>query len=140
MNANSKEEIRERLKRTCNTFFINRGNSHVKAFVPKKAINIARWSNFLHYLSFIFIFPLVIITFILVLLHPTIEFLCGICENLLVKWKRLIMSISGFKRQLFLINLDTRKRELQYLMKEYGAEGYEEELEVIEELKNKHSN
>lgn len=136
----SKEEIRERLERTCNTFSINRGNSHVKAFVPKKAVNIARWSNFLHYLSFIFIFPLIVISFILVLLHPIIEYLCYACENLLVKWKRLIISISGFKRQLFLINLNTRKRELQYLAKEYGAKDYLDELEVVEELEKEYSN
>lgn len=136
----SREEIRERLERTCNTFSLNKGNRHVQAFVPKKAVNIARWSNFLHYSSFIFLFPFLIIVFVLVLLHPIIEYLCNICENLLVKWKRLIMNVSGFKRQLFLINLDTRKRELQYLVKEYGTKEYLDELQVIEELEKENSN
>lgn len=46
------------------------------------------------------------------------------------------MRISGFKKQISLINLDTRKRELLYLSKEYGEERYKKELKVIEELQN----
>lgn len=133
---NEKTEIREKLIKSCCRYSLNSGNRKVKVNVTNKARNKAKWSNFLHYSSFIFIFPLIIFAFIIALLHPLVEFCAEKCEELLIKWKRFIIRISGFKKQIFLINLDTRKRELLYLSKEYGEERYKEELEVIEELQN----
>jgi hypothetical protein len=133
---NEEIEIKEKLKRTCCKFSLNNGNGPIKVNITKKARNRERWSNFLHYFSFVFIFPLIIFAFIFAIVIPIATFCAKKCEDMLIGWRRFIMRISGLKKQLFLINLDTRKQELLYLSKEYGEERYKKELKVIEELQN----
>lgn len=133
---NEEIEIKEKLKRTCCKFHLNNGNRQVKVNITKKAQNTERWTNFLYHFSFIFIFPLIIFAFIFAIVVPIATFCAEKCEDMLIGWRRFIMRISGFKKQISLINLDTRKRELLYLSKEYGEERYKKELKVIEELQN----
>lgn len=135
--SETKEEIRERVIKSCDKYEINRGCKTVFTEGIEKA---KKRFAILHYSLVVLFTPIVLLFFLSVLILMLFEKIKDFFEKFFEKLKRLEMKIVGLKKQVYLTNLATRKNSLQELEEKFGNSEWsvdrKREIEVIEEIEN----